>query len=125
MRPAWYSEVKAIHALGLRLKRVRRYRQQAWWLLCKTCGESVLALRCSDCGWDIGQMDLVANHVTALRDVRKGLGLFKCSRGCNAARVDDSPSRVLVAQAEEAAAQTSGRARDGARGRRTRRTAAR
>jgi len=120
-----YRNPTVLHALGLEVKVVRKYGEQAWWAACRECGAFLLALACTDCGWDLGQLALVANHVRALRDVRNGLRLFKCPRGCNSTLCDDPPREVLIAQAEEAAANDTTSARKGTRPRRSRRAAAR
>jgi len=121
----WFWDFKALRALGLKVTVVERYNRRAWWAICSTCRESVLALACQDCCWDLASLILVANHVKALCDVRKGLALFGCANGCNRAMIEHPPAALLVAQAEEAAAGNSGRAREEVQGRRKGRAAAR
>lgn len=108
----WYWKPAALNGLGLRLEVVRRFGKRAFWAVCRVCGEPTLAIACEDCTWDLGSLILVANHVQALRDVRKGLVLFGCANGCNRAMIERSPAAVLLAQATEAAHEHLGRSRE-------------
>ena len=99
----WFSDRAALRALGLRLETVRRYGKSARWVCCKACGRSILALNCTDCGWNVSQLALAATHVKGLEGLVKGLPLFACRAGCNREAIEHPPGRVLVRMAEAAA----------------------
>lgn len=98
----WYRDPVNLRALGLKIRCVHRYGESANWLRCRSCGNDVFALNCTDCGWTIEHLVLITNHIQALRDVRIGLALFRCANECNASLIERPPAAVLLAQAEDA-----------------------
>ena len=98
----WYWSPGPLRALGLRMVRVRRYGRRAWWLVCRTCGRSVLCLKCEDCSWTVEQFSTAAAHVKSLK-ILDTLFPFRCAAKCNSALCDTPPGVVLTAMLEDSA----------------------
>jgi hypothetical protein len=98
----WYRVPQILSSVGLKLRVVRRYGKQAEWIRCRCCGSDIVAISCTDCGWDLERHLLVAAaHVKALAGAPEGLGIFRCGQGCNDSLCDGFPKKVTQAQAEQ------------------------
>jgi hypothetical protein len=100
--PTWCTDRVILRALGLKLQIVRRFGQTARWISCRACGEGVVALWCTYCGWELAGYTIAYNHLAGLRKLPR-LYLLSCPKGCNRAAIENPPAEFLVAQAEAAA----------------------
>ncbi|MFN3487086.1 MAG: hypothetical protein ACK44W_16600 [Planctomycetota bacterium] len=107
--PAWIVDPAILRGIGLRLQTVRRFGDTARWISCRRCGEGLVALFCTNCGWSLETYALACAHLARLRSLDP-LYLFACRNGCNRTLVEDPPPALLHAQAAEAAAQNVERA---------------
>lgn len=100
----WYSSPHLLSELGIRLVTVRKYGRAARWIACRACGRGLVALWCTDCGWNLEQYWNAYRHLAAIRKLTQ-LRPLACSEGCNKRLIDNPPEEILVAQAEEAASE--------------------
>ncbi|HXG61758.1 MAG TPA: hypothetical protein VNO22_10300 [Planctomycetota bacterium] len=100
----WYSSSLLLSKLGLGLVTVRKYGRAARWIACRACGRGLVALWCSDCGWNLEHYWNAYRHLAAIRKLTQ-LRLLECPEGCNKRLIDSPPEEILLAQAEEAAAE--------------------
>lgn len=105
--PDWCTNRGVLRGLGLTLETVRRFGQMARWIRCRGCGQGLIAVSCTDCGWSLDAYLVAYAHLAGLRELEP-LYLFRCPSGCNTALLEH-PTTLLVAQAQAAAVQSVAR----------------